>query len=197
MLQSVREDLVSEAVHFALIESDSPSDVNFSSSAATNEQADISLPLLKSAHSECDNHSVRTLDELIEHSHELPPSPSLSTPLPFPTHAVQSPQPSCSTLPSETVHVESSEQKIVDDVMPSQNVTVPSRIIKNRFQSKDKSRTNEFSTEETDKSPTSTKKKSTITSMFDAIMKRKLSPEKEADSTQEDLKMHRLDNVVS
>ena len=150
MLQSVREDIVSEAVHLALINPDSHSDVYFPSSVVTDEQSDISLPLLKSAHSECDNHSVRTLDELIEHSHELPPSLSLSTPLPFPTQAVLSPQPSCSTLPSETVHVESSEQKIVDDVMPSQNVTVPSRIIKK----KDKPRTNEFSTEETDKSPT-------------------------------------------
>ena len=91
MLQSVREDLVSEAVHLALIEPDSHRDVNFSSSAATDEHSDISLPLLKSAHSECDNHSVRTLDELIEHSHELPSPPSLSTPLTFPTQSVLSP----------------------------------------------------------------------------------------------------------
>ena len=33
--------------------------------------------------------------------------------------------------------------------------------------------------------------------MFDARMKRKLSPEKEADTTRDDLKMHRIDNVVS
>ena len=65
----------------------------------------------------------------------------------------------------------------------------------NRFQSKDKPRTKEFSTEETGKSPVS--KKGTITSMFDAIIKRKLSPEKEADTTQDDLKMHRIENVVS
>ena len=129
VLQSVREDLVRDAVHLALIEPDSHRDVNFPSSAATDEHSDISIPLLINAHSECDNHSVRTLDELIEHSHELPP-PSLSTPLPFPTQPVPSPQPTCSSLPSETVHVESSEQKIVVDVMPSQNVTVPSRIIK-------------------------------------------------------------------
>ena len=39
-------------------------------------------------------------------------------------------------------------------------------------------------------------KKGTITSMFDAIIKRKLSPEKEADNTQDDLKIHRIGNVI-
>ena len=33
--------------------------------------------------------------------------------------------------------------------------------------------------------------------MFDAIIKRKLSPEKEADTTQDDLKIHRTENVIS
>ena len=64
-------------------------------------------------------------------------------------------QPSFSTPRSETVHAESSEQKQLIDVMPSQNVFVYSRTIKksSRFQFKDKSRTKEFGTEEIGKTP--------------------------------------------
>ena len=74
---------------------------------------------------------------------------------------------------------------------------VSSRTIKksSRFQFKDKSSTKEFGTEEIGKTPVP--KKGTITSMFDAIIKRKLSPEKEADTTQDDLKIHRTENDIS
>ena len=81
-------------------------------------------------------------------------------------------------------------------MVPSQNVSVSSRTIKksSRFQFKDKSRTKEFGTEEIGKYRC---QKGTITSMFDAIIKRKLSPEREADNTQDDLKIHHTENVIS
>ena len=126
-----------------------------------------------------------------QHRPNIPPPSTPSSPLPSPSQPEPSTQPSFST-PSETVHAESSEQKQLVDVVPSQNVSVSSRTIKksSRFQFKDKS-----STKEIGKTPVP--KKGTITSMFDAIIKRKLSPEKEADTTQDDLKIHRTENVIS
>ena len=190
VLESVRKDIVKEAVLVALIDTDSQRDVSFSASSASDDK-----PMPARSLSECDK-SAHTMDEPIEHRLNIPPPSTPSSPLPSPSQPEPSTQPSFST-PSETVHAESSEQKQLVDVVPLQNVSVSSRTIKksSRFQFKDKSSTKEFGTEEIGKTPVP--KKGTITSMFDAIIKRKLSPEKEADTTQDDLKIHRTENDIS
>ena len=104
--------------------------------------------------SECDK-SAHTIDEPIEHRPNIPPPSTPSSPLPSPSQPEPSTQPSSFSTPSETVHAESSEQKQLVDVVPSQNVSVSSRTIKksSRFQFKDKSSTKEFGTEEIGKTP--------------------------------------------
>ena len=134
VLESVRKDLVKEAVLVALIDTDSQRDVSFSASSASDDKLMSARSL-----SEC-NKSAHTLDEPIEHRPNLPPPSTPSSPLSSSSQPEPSTQPSFSTPSSETVHAESSEQKQLVDVVPSQNVSVSSRTIQksSRFQFKDK-----------------------------------------------------------
>ena len=195
VLNSVRKDLVREATISALIDVDSNNDVIFPSSPQTITIDDIhtspsppSPPIVP-----IDDHL--SSDITVDHQKKLPPPLSPFTVQPSETESLNSPSdktsaPETSSTGTEiSIHIDGpSRSTRRENRAQSRNVLHMNT--RNAGIDKHKSDTTPVSKHKSDTTPVS--KQETLSITLDA--KRKLSPEKEADTTQDNQKCQRSNN---